>query len=74
VDAYDDLAPAEIISVLGSLEVADLAALDRHERSGRTRTEVLAAIKAELERRSESAERLLEGGRRSGGARGRRAR
>lgn len=51
LERYDDLEPREIVSMLGSLETADLGALAEHERSHRARPEVVSAIEAALERR-----------------------
>ncbi|MEA2423921.1 MAG: UDP-glucose 4-epimerase [Thermoleophilaceae bacterium] len=51
VDDYDDLEAEEVISLLGSLEAADLAALREYEASAQGRDRVLRAIDAVLARR-----------------------
>jgi UDP-glucose 4-epimerase len=56
VDHYDDLAAEEVISLLGSLERADLATLREYERAHRARESVLGAIDSVLARRQEPAE------------------
>jgi UDP-glucose 4-epimerase len=50
VDHYDDLEAEEIISLLGSLERADLLALRDHERANRARDSVIGAIDSVLAR------------------------
>ena len=50
VDHYDDLAAEEIISLLGSLEPADLEALRDYERDHRAREAVVGAIESVLAR------------------------
>jgi UDP-glucose 4-epimerase len=52
VDHYDDLGSEEIISLLGSLEGADLVALREHERENRHRKTVIAAIDSLLSRQA----------------------
>ena len=52
VDHYDDLEAEEIISLLGSLEGADLEALLEYERGAQARDTVVAAIEAVLARRA----------------------
>ena len=51
VEHYDDLDADEVVSLLDSLESADLLALRDHERAGRSRAAILAAIDAVLARR-----------------------
>jgi UDP-glucose 4-epimerase len=51
VDDYDDLAAEEVISLLGSLEAADLVALRAYEAVSQGRDAVLRAIDAVLVRR-----------------------
>jgi UDP-glucose 4-epimerase len=51
VEHYDDLEAEEIISLLGSLERADLEALREYEQGARARTGVIQAIEAVLARR-----------------------
>ena len=51
IDHYDDLDPDEIVSLVESLETADLRALRDHERAGQGRPRVLAAIDGVLVRR-----------------------
>jgi UDP-glucose 4-epimerase len=51
LERYDDLDPEEIVSLLGSLESADLLALRDHERARRARPRVLSAIDSVLARR-----------------------
>jgi len=51
MEHYDDLEPAEIASLLGSLEPAALQALGEYERAARGRAAVIAAIESALERR-----------------------
>jgi UDP-glucose 4-epimerase len=51
VDDYDDLEPEEVISLLGSLEPDDLAALRNYESAGKARDRVLRAIDGVLLRR-----------------------
>jgi UDP-glucose 4-epimerase len=51
VEHYDDLEAEEIISLLGSLEVSDLAALRDYEADTRSRDSVTGAIDAVLARR-----------------------
>jgi UDP-glucose 4-epimerase len=50
-DDYDDLDADEITSLVESLETADLVALRDHERDGRARPRVLAAIDGVLVKR-----------------------
>jgi UDP-glucose 4-epimerase len=50
VDHYDDLEDEEVISLLGSLEPADLMALRDYERERRGRESVLGAIESVLAR------------------------
>ena len=52
VEHYDDLEAEEVISLLGSLEAADLEALLEYEREKEARTAVLTAIEAVLSRRA----------------------
>jgi UDP-glucose 4-epimerase len=52
VEHYDDLEAEEIISLLGSLEASDLAALRDYEAATRTRESVTSAIDAVLARRA----------------------
>jgi UDP-glucose 4-epimerase len=52
VDHYDDLGSEEIISLLGSLENADLVALREHERENRHRDAVIGAIDSLLSRQA----------------------
>jgi UDP-glucose 4-epimerase len=52
VDHYDDLEAEEVISLLGSLEASDLAALRDYERETRARESVVTAIEAVLARRA----------------------
>jgi UDP-glucose 4-epimerase len=52
VDHYDDLEAEEIISLLGSLEAADLEALLEYERGAQARDSVVGAIEAVLARRA----------------------
>jgi len=52
VEHYDDLRADEIVGLLDSLEDADLEALRDHEREGRGRQRVLAAIDAVVARRA----------------------
>jgi UDP-glucose 4-epimerase len=52
VEHYDDLEAEEIISLLGSLEVSDLAALRDYEADTRSRDSVTSAIDAVLARRA----------------------
>jgi UDP-glucose 4-epimerase len=54
VDHYDDLEAEEIISLLGSLEAADLDALLEYERGAQGRDSVVGAIEAVLARRATS--------------------
>jgi UDP-glucose 4-epimerase len=54
VDHYDDLEAEEVISLLGSLEGADLEALLEHERGAQARDSIVAAIEAVLARRATS--------------------
>jgi UDP-glucose 4-epimerase len=51
VDDYDDLAPEEVISLLGSLEVDALVALRDYESSSQSRDSVLRAIDGVIARR-----------------------
>jgi UDP-glucose 4-epimerase len=51
VDDYDDLEAEEVISLLGSLEAADLVALREYEASAQAREGVLRAIDGVLTRR-----------------------
>jgi UDP-glucose 4-epimerase len=51
VDHYDDLDADEIVSLLGSLEHDDLAALLEYERANRARPRVVSAIEGVLARR-----------------------
>ena len=57
VDHYDDLGAEEVISVLGSLEAADLVALRDWESGHRARDSVLGAIDSVLARTSDPAPR-----------------
>jgi len=50
VEHYDDLGAEEILSLLGSLEASDLAALRDHERAHLARKPVLGAIESLLAR------------------------
>jgi hypothetical protein len=52
VDEYEHLQPEEILSLLGSLEHADLAALREHEVAHSAREPVLRAIDSLLARSS----------------------
>jgi UDP-glucose 4-epimerase len=52
VDHYDDLGSEEIISLLGSLEGADLVALRAHERDHQHRESVIGAIDSLLSRQA----------------------
>jgi UDP-glucose 4-epimerase len=52
VEHYDDLEAEEIISLLGSLEIDDLAALRDYEADNRDRESVIRAIDAVLTRRA----------------------
>jgi UDP-glucose 4-epimerase len=52
VEHYDDLEAEEVISLLGSLEAGDLAALRDYEAAGKSRDSVVAAIEAVLARRA----------------------
>jgi hypothetical protein len=52
VEHYDDLEAEEVISLLGSLEVADLEALLDYEREREARAAILTAIEAVLSRRA----------------------
>jgi UDP-glucose 4-epimerase len=51
VDHYDDLEAEEVVSLLHSLESADLLALRDHERDARARARILVAIDGVLARR-----------------------
>jgi hypothetical protein len=51
VEHYDDLDADEVISLLDSLESADLLVLRDHERAGHSRASILAAIDAVMARR-----------------------
>jgi hypothetical protein len=51
IEHYDDLESGEIVTLLDSLETADLLALRDHERSRQGRPRVLAAIDSVLVRR-----------------------
>ncbi|HEX8854301.1 MAG TPA: NAD-dependent epimerase/dehydratase family protein [Thermoleophilaceae bacterium] len=51
---YDDLEAEEVISLLGSLELADLEALREYERRAQARQPVIAAIESILARRAAS--------------------
>ncbi|TML34402.1 MAG: NAD-dependent epimerase/dehydratase family protein [Actinobacteria bacterium] len=51
VERYDDLDPEDVVSLLGSLESADLLALRDHERARLRRPRVLAAIDGVLAQR-----------------------
>ncbi|MBV9212703.1 MAG: NAD-dependent epimerase/dehydratase family protein [Actinobacteria bacterium] len=51
VERYDDLDPEDVVSLIHSLESADLLALRDHERSELARPRVLAAIDGELAQR-----------------------
>jgi hypothetical protein len=51
VDDYDDLEAEEVISLLGSLEGHDLAALRAYEEAGQGRDAVLRAIDGVITRR-----------------------
>jgi hypothetical protein len=55
VDDYDDLEAEEVISLLGSLEAADLVALREYEASAQARDGVLRAIDGVLTRREPAA-------------------
>jgi UDP-glucose 4-epimerase len=55
VDHYDDLASEEVISLLGSLEGDDLAALRRYEAAHAARESVLGALDSVLARRGAEA-------------------
>ena len=77
VDHYDDLAAEEIISLLGSLEPADLDTLLRYERDHRSREAVVGAhrVGAVARRRASHgrlsaklAQRRLQGGEADGKA------
>jgi UDP-glucose 4-epimerase len=57
VDHYDDLEAEEVISLLGSLEAADLVALRAYEASAQARDGVLRAIDGVLTRREPAATR-----------------
>jgi UDP-glucose 4-epimerase len=50
VDHYDELAAEEVISLLGSLEAADLVALREYERAHGARESVLGAIESVMAR------------------------
>ncbi|MDQ3720801.1 MAG: hypothetical protein M3350_08495, partial [Actinomycetota bacterium] len=50
VDHYDDLAPEEVISLLGSLEPEDLLALRDYERIHGARASIVGAIESALAR------------------------
>ena len=52
VDSYDDLAPEEIVSLLGSLDHDDLLSLREYERGRHDRREVVGAIDSILARAS----------------------
>jgi UDP-glucose 4-epimerase len=52
VEHYDDLEAEEVISLLGSLEAADLEALLDYEREKEARAAILTAIEAVLSRRA----------------------
>jgi UDP-glucose 4-epimerase len=52
VEHYDDLEAEEVISLLGSLEAADLESLLEYERERLARAAVLTAIEAVLSRRA----------------------
>ena len=52
IEGYDDLEPEEIVSLLDSLETADLAALGAHERANLARPRLVSAIETALERRA----------------------
>jgi UDP-glucose 4-epimerase len=52
VEHYDDLEAEEVISLLGSLEAADLEALLEYEREKLARAAILTAIEAVLSRRA----------------------
>jgi UDP-glucose 4-epimerase len=56
IERYDDLEPEEVVSLLGSMDTADLLALRDHERSAGARPRILAAIDGVLARR-EAAQR-----------------
>jgi UDP-glucose 4-epimerase len=56
-EEYEELAPDEIVALLGSLGDADLEALREHERAGQAREPVLAAIERVLARRAAGAAR-----------------
>ena len=54
---YDDLEAEEVISLLGSLELSDLAALREYEAAGQGRDIVLRAIDGVIARREPAATR-----------------